>query len=250
MHASFSSALTFFLITPTLSHPVASLNLGKRTGEMGILSLPLIGPLLTLAPVTDSIFSQTVCVLYRRDHKEVSSFMISSLKGSLQGLIQATSLLLAWLASGSGPEQTYSWNLGERSEEISTTTLRLNLPWPHPQIRSDLEVDVRAYGALPRSELHLSSGTSQPLLSSLLIPLMQLSPALCGSPGICGFLGGATSGNKTAELPTLPLVPSTLFFYSAVSSGSLPICLLPFCYSKPGSHPLLGEPALTTHLQL
>lgn len=71
---------------------------------MGILSLPLIGPLLILAPVTDSIFSQTVCVLYRRGHEEVSSFMISSLKGSSQGLIQATSLLLAWLASGSGPE--------------------------------------------------------------------------------------------------------------------------------------------------
>lgn len=119
-----------------------------------------------------------------------------------------------------------SCNLGERSGEISTTTLRLNLPWSHPQIRSDLEVDVRAYGALACSELHLSSGTSQTLLSSLLISLMQLSPALCGSPGVCGFLRGATSGNKTAELPALPLVASTLFSYSAVSSGSLPVHLL------------------------
>lgn len=109
-----------------------------------------------------------------------------------------------------------SCNLGERSGEISTTTLRLNLPWSHPQIRSDLEVDVRAYGALACSELHLSSGTSQTLLSSLLISLMQLSPALCGSPGVCGFLRGATSGNKTAELPALPLVRlHSVFLFSS-----------------------------------
>lgn len=58
LHIYFSRQLSPFLLSPPLLSLIfPSLNLGKSRREMGILPLPLIGPLLTLAPVTDNIFS-------------------------------------------------------------------------------------------------------------------------------------------------------------------------------------------------
>lgn len=68
---------------------------------MGILPLPLIGPLL------QAMSSPKPSIHYTGGTVRKSPrFMIQFYKGSSQGPTRATSLPLAWLTSGSNSEQT------------------------------------------------------------------------------------------------------------------------------------------------